>query len=93
VFQAQVLDNKSDERTNSSRSVILELGPAFYEGVEAAKFPALKLRYRNQAAARTVGLDGLSDEQWLAHFGRFEPFSGNLARPLALRYHGHQFRH
>jgi uncharacterized protein YdiU (UPF0061 family) len=73
--------------------VILELGPEFYDEVDAAKFPTLKLRYRNQAAARTVGLDGLSDERWVAHFGRFEPFPGNLARPLALRYHGHQFRH
>ena len=27
-----------------------------------------------------------------AHFGRFEPLPGNLIRPLALRYHGHQFR-
>lgn len=34
--------------------VILELGPEFYDEVDAAKFPVLKLRYRNQAAARTV---------------------------------------
>ncbi len=25
-------------------------------------------------------------------FGRFEPLPGNLPQPLALRYHGHQFR-
>ena len=27
------------------------------------------------------------------HFGRFEPLKNNLTQPLALRYHGHQFRH
>ena len=27
------------------------------------------------------------------HFGRFEPLKNNLTEPLALRYHGHQFRH
>ena len=27
-----------------------------------------------------------------AHFGRFEPLPGNQPAPLALRYHGHQFR-
>ena len=40
-----------------------------------------------------MGLDGLTDDQWIAHFGRFEPLDGSLPRPLALRYHGHQFRH
>jgi serine/tyrosine/threonine adenylyltransferase len=28
----------------------------------------------------------------LRHFGRFESLPGNLPDPLALRYHGHQFR-
>ena len=28
----------------------------------------------------------------MAHFGRFEPLPDNLQRPLAMRYHGHQFR-
>ena len=33
------------------------------------------------------------DEQgWARHFCRFEPLPGNLTEPLALRYHGHQFR-
>ncbi len=39
-----------------------------------------------------MGLDHLSDDQWIAHFGKFEPFPGSLPQPLALRYHGHQFR-
>ena len=33
-----------------------------------------------------------TDEEWAAHFCRFEPLPGNLPQPLALRYHGHQFR-
>jgi uncharacterized protein YdiU (UPF0061 family) len=60
--------------------------------VEAAGFPETTLRFRNDAWAATVGLDGLSDAEWIAHFGRFGPLPGNLAQPLALRYHGHQFR-
>ncbi len=35
----------------------------------------------------------MSDAEWLAHFGRFNPLKRNLPQPLALRYHGHQFRH
>ncbi len=50
------------------------------------------LRHRDQRWARRVGLDGLSEAQWLAHFARFEPLPGSLPEPLALRYHGHQFR-
>jgi len=68
-----------------------QLGTEFYDPVQAAVFPRLTLRYRNQRAAASVGLDGFSDEQWLAHFGRFEPIPGSFEQPLALRYHGHQF--
>src|SRR5690606_29623736 len=39
-----------------------------------------------------MGLDGLTEAQWIAHFGRFEPLSGSFETPLALRYHGHQFQ-
>ena len=71
---------------------ILELGPDFYDPVVAADFPETRLRFRNDAAAREIGLDGLSDDDWVRHFGRFEPLPGSLEEPLALRYHGHQFR-
>jgi len=74
------------------QQAILELGDAFYDPVTAARFPQTILRFRNDRAAAEVGLDGLSDEQWIAHFGRFEPLPGALQQPLALRYHGHQFR-
>src|SRR5476651_21746 len=68
------------------------LGEEFADPVAAADFPQTILRFRNDRAAATVGLDTLTDTEWTAHFGRFEPLPGNLAEPLALRYHGHQFR-
>ncbi|MDQ4060131.1 MAG: YdiU family protein, partial [Pseudomonadota bacterium] len=69
-----------------------ELGEGFYDLVEPAAFPEHVLRYRNRRWAARVGLDRLSDEEWISHFGRFVPLPGSLDRPLALRYHGHQFR-
>ncbi|HEY0130618.1 MAG TPA: YdiU family protein [Allosphingosinicella sp.] len=71
---------------------ILDLGDAFYDPVEAADFPQTLLRFRNDRWAPAVGLEALGVEEWLRHFGRFEPLPDNLPRPLALRYHGHQFR-
>ena len=68
------------------------LGPEFADPVESADFPQTLLRFRNQRAAATVGLETLSDDEWRGHFGRFEPLPGNLEAPLAQRYHGHQFR-
>ena len=60
--------------------------------VEAADFPETRVRFRNDRAAASVGLQTLTDDEWAKHFGRFEPLQGNLPRPLALKYHGHQFR-
>jgi serine/tyrosine/threonine adenylyltransferase len=68
------------------------LGHGFYDAVRAADFPKTILRYRNQHAASSIGLGHLDDMQWLDHFGRFHPLPGSLQQPLALRYHGHQFR-
>lgn len=70
-----------------------QLGEEFYDAVEAAKFPQHILRFRNQNWAEKVGLDTLSQQEWIDHFGRFHPLPENLQKPLALRYHGHQFRH
>lgn len=68
------------------------LGPTFYDPVRPAEFPEATLRFRNDRWAARIGLDGLSDADWIAHFARFEPLPGSLPEPLALRYHGHQFR-
>jgi uncharacterized protein YdiU (UPF0061 family) len=70
---------------------ILGLGPEFYDGVEPAPFPDCTPRFVNRLWATRVGLD-LDDEGWARHFCRFDPLRENLQQPLALRYHGHQFR-
>ncbi|WP_395072897.1 protein adenylyltransferase SelO [Hyphococcus sp.] len=67
-------------------------GAPFYDRVEPAAFPQHIIRYRNEGWAARVGLDELSDEQWASHFGKFEPLPDSFTQPLALRYHGHQFR-
>ena len=69
-----------------------DLGADYGDAVKAAEFPQTILRLRNDRAAAEVGLETLSDAEWLAHFGRFEPLPGQPA-PVAMRYHGHQFRH
>ena len=73
-------------------TTVLSLGEKIGDPVEAADFPQTVLRFRNDRWAATVGLDTLSDEAWIQHFGRFQPLEGTLPQPLALRYHGHQFR-
>ena len=73
-------------------TAIQKLGPDFYDPVRPADFPQAILRFRNQRQAEGVGLGGLSDEDWIRHFARFEPLPDSLPEPLALRYHGHQFR-
>ncbi|MEZ5959217.1 MAG: YdiU family protein [Hyphomonadaceae bacterium] len=68
------------------------LGPEFADPVAAARFPQHVLRWRNQRWAERVGLGELSAAEWEAHFARFEPLPENMSAPLAMRYHGHQFR-
>jgi uncharacterized protein YdiU (UPF0061 family) len=69
-----------------------QLGPEFADPVAPADFPQHLLRRRNQAWAARIGLDTLSDEEWIAHMARFAPLPANMNPPLAMRYHGHQFR-
>ena len=68
------------------------LGAEFADPVVAAAFPRAQLRYRNDRAAASIGLADLTDAEWRAHFAGFEPLPANQTRPLAMRYHGHQFR-
>lgn len=73
-------------------SDISEIADFIGDPVCAADFPETRLRFRNDRWAATVGLSEWSDTKWLTHFGRFAPLTGSLPQPLALRYHGHQFR-
>ena len=70
---------------------LLTLGPDFYDAVEPATFPQCAPRFLNRRWAKAIGLE-LDDAEWAAHFCSFEPLPQNLSEPLALRYHGHQFR-
>jgi uncharacterized protein YdiU (UPF0061 family) len=73
-------------------TAFLELGEGFADPVRPARFPEHKLRFRNQDWANRLGLGDLTDQEWEKYFARFEPIPGSLPQPLALRYHGHQFR-
>ena len=68
------------------------LGPDFADPVTPARFPQHIARRRNQGWAARIGLGDLSAEEWEAHFAGFAPLPGNMPTPLAMRYHGHQFR-
>lgn len=67
-------------------------GGAFADPVTPAAFPLARLRFRNQRCADSVGLAALTDSEWESAFHRFEPLPENMNAPLAMRYHGHQFR-
>ncbi|MEY4055843.1 MAG: hypothetical protein RL519_1178 [Pseudomonadota bacterium] len=71
---------------------IMQLAPWLADPVQAADFPQTTLRFRNHRWEGAVGLHHLTDGEWTGHFGRFAPLPDNLTQPLALRYHGHQFR-
>ncbi len=73
-------------------SAIEELGDGFFDAVKPADFNLVGVRYFDEALASSIGLT-LSDQQIVDHFLRFDPLPESLAEPLALRYHGHQFRH
>ena len=70
---------------------LLDLGPEFYDPVRPADFPQCVPRFLNERWSKRVGV-ALDEQGWARHFCRFEPLTDNLPEPLALRYHGHQFR-
>ncbi len=69
---------------DNNKLPILQLGGDFYDEVEAAKFPQEILRYWNSSLE-------INFEK--SHFVKFTALKNNLTKPLALRYHGHQFQH
>ena len=82
----------TDPQAYRPATALLTLGEGFFDPVAPADFPETHLRFRNQRAAAEIGVDPLTDEEWIRHFGRFDPLPDTLPTPLALRYHGHQFR-
>lgn len=71
---------------------IADLAPWLADPVRPADFPQAVLRFRNDRWDSAAGLGDLDEVGWIGHFARFDPLPGNLPQPLALRYHGHQFR-
>ncbi|WP_122465893.1 protein adenylyltransferase SelO [Brevundimonas lutea] len=67
------------------------LGDDYADAVRPADFPEPTLRWRHDRAAAEVGLGSLTEAEWVDHFGRFTPLPGQPG-PIAMRYHGHQFR-
>ena len=86
------MDKDTQAAAQGGETAIGEIADFIAVPVEPADFPRTEIRFRNDRAAAEVGLAGLSDDEWAAHFGRFRALEGNLPQPLALKYHGHQFR-
>ena len=80
------MSEKPQPRHDDRTPPICALADWIGDPVEPADFPRTQLRWRNDRAAERVGLHTLGNEEWL------EPLPDNLPQPLALRYHGHQFR-
>ena len=88
----EAVQHPTSSGTYRGDPAVLALAPWLGDAVEPADFPETRIRFRNDRAAASVGLANLDDTAWAAHFGRFAPLDGNLPGPLALKYHGHQFR-
>ncbi|MEP3653903.1 MAG: protein adenylyltransferase SelO family protein [Litorimonas sp.] len=73
-------------------TAIQHLGDGFFDSVKPADFNLVGVRYFDELLSQSIGLN-LSSDQVVDHFLRFDPLPESLPEPLALRYHGHQFRH
>ena len=52
------------------------LGKDFVDVATKAQFPNHILRFRNNRSAQIIGLDNLSDEEWIDYFGKFNRYPG-----------------
>src|SRR5260221_6937240 len=57
------------------------LGADFADRLSVASFPQAILRFPDDRAAATIGLDTLTDDEAISHFRRFEPLPGNMPQP------------
>lgn len=83
---------KLDAKVYSPSQAFAELGDEFSDAVSPKAFPAPQLRWFNEPAAGSIGLDEMSEADWLVHFSDFRPLPQGMPRPRAMRYHGHQFQ-
>lgn len=77
----------------TARQDYSQLPQGFSDVVAPAEFPQRTLRYWNQRWANRIGLGHLVPLEIENHFAKFLPLPGCQPAPLAMRYHGHQFRH
>jgi uncharacterized protein YdiU (UPF0061 family) len=75
-------------------SALADLGSDYYDAVTPAAFPEHILRFRNDDILAQIGLNpsDVSDRHFIEAFGQFGPKRSDPTPPLALRYHGYQFR-
>ncbi len=85
------MDSQTQAQPHTEQPPIAAIADFIADPVEGTAFPGHQLRWRNDRAAASIGLDALDDAAWIDHFGRFQPLLDNMPQPLALRYHGHQF--
>ena len=85
------MQESAEYRPRTDFADLAARGP-FADPVAAATFPTHDTRFRHQSWAARVGLGDLGDGDWIDHFGRFQALPNGMPQPLALRYHGHQFR-
>jgi len=69
------------------------LPEGFSDPVSPAEFPLRELRFWNEVWAKRIGLGDLSMAEKENYFAKFNALPGCQLKPLAMRYHGHQFRH
>lgn len=69
------------------------LPEGFSDPVFPAEFPLRELRFWNDVWAKRIGLGDLSIAEQEMHFAKFKALPSCQPKPLAMRYHGHQFRH
>lgn len=70
-----------------------QLPDGFSDPVPPAEFPIRELRFWNDRWAKRVGLGDLTALEKETYFAKFNALPGCQVKPLAMRYHGHQFRH
>jgi len=75
-------------------SPFASLGEDYSDAVTPASFPEHILRFRNDDLLNRLSLSPseVSDRNFIEAFGEFKAPTENHSPPLALRYHGYQFR-
>ena len=54
-------------------TALTEIADVLADPVTPADFPQTIIRFRNDRAAAEIGLETLTDTEWAAHLGRFQP--------------------